>query len=217
MDMDEKVIIQPCLLQGDSDLSEETPLYKYFSVEGFLYLIEFKRLIFSRITTWPDAYEGSRFELFKKQPDFSKSSKDDFYGSCWSLQSEDERLYDDNDDMKKENYEAAKSWSKTMKATKIIDTIFMKRISFRYESEYRYICVLNESKEDKIISVEFDDLFDLIDEILVAPTTPLNKWISRTLYNISKSTGTRFSIDSVKWRFCRYSKLSTQMIQHDSF
>lgn len=239
--MDEKVIIQPCLLQDDSDLHEETPLYKYLSVEAFLYLIEFKRLIFSRITTWPDAYEGARFELFnkfRKHPEFSNYKKGDFYGSCWSLQSEDKRLYDDNDDMKENNYqaandelkrhgsapmwesyckyggvrikttldklnklfsnklqncrlfrgkvyyEAASSWSKTIKAPDIISTLFMKRIPFRYESEYRYILVLNESKGDKIILVEIDDLFDLLDEILIAPVTPPNKWKSQTLYNI---------------------------------
>ena len=81
--MDENVTIRSCLLQGDNDLHGETPLYKYLSVEAFLYLIEFKRLIFSRITTWPDAYEGVRFEFFnkfKKNPEYSKNKRDDFYG-----------------------------------------------------------------------------------------------------------------------------------------
>ena len=264
--MDENVTIRSCLLQGDNDLHGETPLYKYLSVEAFLYLIEFKRLIFSRITTWPDAYEGVRFESFnkfKKNPEYSKNKKDDFSGSCWSLQSEDKRLYDDNDDMKEKNYqaaidelkrngsaamwesyckyggvrikttldklnklfstklqncrlfrekvyyEAASSWSKTIKAPNIISALFMKRIPFRYESEYRYILVLNESK--KIISVEIDDLFDLIDEILFAPATPPNKWISRTLYNI----GVGISINPDRGeinikngeQFCRISQL----------
>ena len=264
--MDENVTIRSCLLQGDNDLHGETPLYKYLSVEAFLYLIEFKRLIFSRITTWPDAYEGVRFEFFnkfKKNPEYSKNKRDDFYGSCWSLQSEDKRLYDGNDDMKEKNYqaaidelkrngsaamwesyckyggvrikttldklnklfstklqncrlfrekvyyEAASSWSKTIKAPNIISALFMKRIPFRYESEYRYILVLNESK--KIISVEIDDLFDLIDEILFAPATPPNKWISPTLYNI----GVGISINPDRGeinikngeQFCRISQL----------
>ena len=268
--MDENVTIRSCLLQGDNDLHGETPLYKYLSVEAFLYLIEFKRLIFSRITTWPDAYEGVRFESFnkfKKNPEYSKNKKDDFYGSCWSLQSEDKRLYDDNDDMKEKNYqaaidelkrngsaamwesyckyggvrikttldklnklfstklqdfrlirgkayyEAASSWSKTIKTPNITSALFMKRIPFRYESEYRYILVLNESKKDKIISVEIDDIFDLIDEILVAPATPPNKWISRTLYNIGVGISINpdregISINSKNGnQFCKISQL----------
>lgn len=43
-------MINPCLFEGEKDIPESTPLYKYLSVEAFLYLIEFERLTFSQTT-----------------------------------------------------------------------------------------------------------------------------------------------------------------------
>jgi hypothetical protein len=95
--MSKKGFIEPCLLKGD-DLPGETPLYQYLSIEKFLYLMVWKRLTFSRITSWPDAYEGFRLDFFKRflrVPEFADNKKGDFYGSCWSLQTEDICLFKD--------------------------------------------------------------------------------------------------------------------------
>lgn len=85
------------MLQGDDDLPHNTPLYKYLSIEAFLYLCHFKRLAFSRFISWPDAYEGFRYQLlkqYKNDPRFAEITKDDFWGCCWTLQTGDSRLYD---------------------------------------------------------------------------------------------------------------------------
>jgi len=88
--MNDSLQIKPCLLEGEDDLPENTPLYKYLPIEAFLYLYEFERINFTRITDWPDAYEGSRFEFFsnaKKDQRYSNRNTDEFYGSWWTLQS----------------------------------------------------------------------------------------------------------------------------------
>ena len=228
------------MLKGESDLPADTAIYKYLSIEAFLYLIKFQRLTFSRITNWSDAYEGSRFEFFKKAKNdqqFSKKRKDDFYACCWTLQTEDLCLYENTDEHKKaleelqrsgsasmwegycknggvrvkttlgkmdallQNklknsdifkmfrgrvyYEPSTSWDKTSKISDLISTLFMKRVPFRHEAEYRYILVLNETVKEPVISVMIDDLYNFFDEILISPATNSKKWITRTLYNIS--------------------------------
>ncbi|MEW6659160.1 MAG: hypothetical protein AB1424_10910 [Thermodesulfobacteriota bacterium] len=256
--MPEKGIIEPCLLKGE-DLPGETPLYQYLSIEKFLYLRVWKRVTFSRITSWLDAYEGFRFDYFNKflsVPEFADNKNDDFFGSCWSLQNEDICLFVDSreyeaalEELKKEG--SASMWEAYCRyggvrikttinklnelfATKLseckllrrgkvyyepkeiyntiegISTFFAKPISFRHESEYRYILLPNKPKDEKLIYFEIGDLFHLIDEILVAPATKANKWISRTLYNI----GVGISIaphreENVKngKQFCRISQL----------
>lgn len=258
--MPKRVLIEPCLLRG-GDLPGETSIYKYLSIETFLYLMAFKRLTFSRITSWPDAYEGFRFEFFSRalnDKKFEKNKKDDFFGSCWTLQSEEPCLFEDHREYEsaieelKENGSASmwESYCKfggvrimttldklnnlfstnlqnckvinrgkvhyepkaiySIEAHNLISTFFTKQISFRHESEYRYILVLNEPKEEGLLYVEIDNLFDFLDEILVAPAKRANKWVIRTLYNI----GVGISIAphrgaNVKngTQFCRISQL----------
>ena len=258
------MVINSCLLQGEEDLPSETPIYKYLSIEAFLYLLEFRRITFSRITNWPDAYEGSRFEFFKKikqNQQFAEKEKDDFYGSCWSIQTEQSCFYENPSehqnailelqkngsasmwesyckkggvrvkttlgkmnsllDIKldkiaifrgKVYYEPETSWNKTIKSEELITTLLMKRISFRHEAEYRYILVPEEKKQESIITVEVDDLFDFFEEILIGPATTSTKWVTRTLYNIAVS----LSVDPKRpgttnrrngMQFCKISQL----------
>jgi hypothetical protein len=231
--------IEPYLLKGEEDLPDETPLYNYMKIEEFLHLIEFKRLIFSKITSWPDSFEGFLFEFFKKfenDPLLKDNKKDDFYGSCWSLQTEDICLFRNDREYQAALQEIRETGSASMWETycknggvrikttlsklnklffkklsdpklikrgevhyepkvilniepqNLISTFFTKKVSFRHESEYRYILIPNKLENGKLIYVEIDDLFDLIDEIMVAPAIKANKWISRTLYNICVDT-----------------------------
>ena len=253
--------IEPYLLRGDDDLPDETPLYNYMKIEEFLHLIEFKRLIFSRITSWPDSYEGFLFEFFKRvqnDPLLKDNKKDDFYGSCWSLQTENICLFRNDREYQSALKEIRESGSASMwesycknggvrikttlgnlnklflkelseckliergkvlyepegiwtiESADLISTFFTKRISFRHESEYRYILIPNEYPKGKLIYVAIDDLFDLIDEIMVAPAIRANKWISRTLYNIgvgiSISPGRPANEKNGK-QFCKISQL----------
>lgn len=257
------MVISPCLLQSEKDLPSETPIYKYLSIEAFLYLLEFRRVTFSRITNWPDAYEGTRFEFFKKIKNghqFVDKGKKDFYASCWSLQTEELCLYDNPgehqnaiDELQKNGsasmwesycknggvrvkttlgkmnnllgakldniaifrgkvyYEPESSWNKTIKSDELITTLFMKRVSFRHEAEYRYILVPVGKIQEPIITVVLDDLFDFFEEILISPATSTTKWVTRTLYNIAvgisvdpKRLGTNHKNGK---QFCKISQL----------
>jgi hypothetical protein len=103
-----------------------------------------------------------------------------------------------------------------------ISTLFTKRISFRHESEYRYILLPNESKKDKFIYLEIGnlgDLFNLIDEILVSPATSANKWISRTIYKYGVdrfNSPERGENDKNGKQFCRISKLYSSISEDTS-
>ncbi|MGE5444933.1 MAG: DUF2971 domain-containing protein [Ignavibacteriales bacterium] len=211
-----------------------------------------------------DAFEGYGYEFFKKATkDHQLANKDDFYGSCWSLQSEEKSLYEDVkeyelaiEELESEGsasmwesycrnggvrikttvgkinnllsdylegfniyrgrvfYEPASSWKKTKESYRnrdVVLTFFLKRISFRYESEYRYIIVPNKHIKENIVSVLINNiLYDFIDEILVSPATTSNKWISRTLYNIGiRIPPPSSGLNSAKngKQFCRISQL----------
>ena len=112
-------------------------------------------------------------------------------------------------------YEPEGVW--TVESTDLASTFFTKRISFRHESEYRYILIPNEARKGKFIYVGIDNLFDFIDEIMVAPALKANKWISRTLYNI----GVGISISPEQpanekngRRFCKISQLYGQISEN---
>ena len=254
-------MINPCIFEGETDITESTPLYKYWSIESFLYLTEFKHLRFCRITSWPDAYEGFRYEFLKKVKKCNElASKDDLYGSCWSLQSGEKSLYKKDEGYKlaieeleseglapmwesycknggvrikttvekmnnllseklgafkiyrgKVFYEPASSWEETLKESTcdlLISTLFMKRITFRYETEYRYIIEPNKPLAENVITVPINNLYDFIDEILVSPATASNKWVSKTLYKIGYKIVPPPGLNTKDEKpFCRISQL----------
>lgn len=234
--MNEDASSTPCLFTNEEDLPPSTALYRYMSTEAFLYLMVFQRMMISKITDWPDSFEGTRFEFLKKIKDneFSHNSKDDFYASCWTLQTEERCLYESEEQFEaaqeelsrngsaamwesycknggvrikttlgkidqllstelhnwnifrgKVYYEPSKSWTMTIHASSIIKTLLHKRVSFRSESEYRFILISENTKNLSKISIPIGDLFEFLDEILIAPATSSNKWLSRTLYNIA--------------------------------
>lgn len=255
--------IESCLFSNETELPDETPIYKYLSIEAFLFLIEFNYLTFSRISKWPDHYEGARFEFFKEMKvkhKFSKKNKNDFFGSCWTLQAEESCLYEDPkdyqnaiDELQKNGsasmwdsfcknggvrikttlgkmntlleanlnrisifrgrvfYEPEKSWGKTLCSSDLISKLFMKRVSFRHEAEYRYILVPNGKIKKPNIIVPIKDLFDFFDEILICPATASSKWITRTLYNIAVGISIRPGYSGTNYKngkqFCRISQL----------
>jgi hypothetical protein len=261
--------IDVCLFTGEIDLSEDAPLYKYLSTEAFLHLIEFRRLMFSRITGWPDSFEGSRFTFLSNTnmlTDFPGRTKDDFFAMCWSLQTEDPRLFTNSVDHKravqeiqnngsaamwesycrnggvriattigkldnliksKANecavhrgrvyYEPTDSWTRTINAPTLVSTLLHKRVSFRYENEYRYILVPDRTTLDPFVTVEVDSIYQFLDEILVSPATSGNKWVSRALYHvgvdltINRENNNANSKDG--HQFCRISQLYSTIPQ----
>lgn len=247
---------------GSGALPAESILYKYLSVEGFLYLLGFQRLLFQSITQWPDAYEGSRYEFLrsaKNVQDLASKARNSYLGSCWTLQRDDPRLHKTNDEFAKANaelekqgsaamwesycknggvriattlgkltsllsrslepgklyhgsvcYEAEASWSQTLRNSDVVCTLFVKRIAFRHESEYRFIYIPTVSERGGL-TVKFEDFFDFVDEVLIAPANENRRWVARTIYNIaaSESIGPNRPGSNFKngKKFCRISKL----------
>lgn len=109
--------VKVSLCENETDLPDDTPLYKYLSTDSFLHFVEFNRLLFTRIISWPDSYEGSRYTLLSKvheQTEFPGRSKDDFYAMCWSLQIDDPRLFKDATDYEKAVQELQRNGSAAM-------------------------------------------------------------------------------------------------------
>jgi hypothetical protein len=80
-------------------LSEDTFVYKYMSLDSFLFVLTSSDLLFQRVRNWPDRYEGFWFEFCIKNGILkSDSIVDNYYGSCWCLQKEDERFFDKLED-----------------------------------------------------------------------------------------------------------------------
>jgi hypothetical protein len=169
--------IQVALLNGDHDLREDTPLYKYLSIKSFMDLIKFGRLSISRMISWSDKYEGVRFEYLQqfreKYPDFSGIKKDDFFGSCWTLQTEDACLHENHkehrfalDDLQKDG--SASMWEaycnsggvriKTTigKIDALLETICDKFIIFRGKVNYEASAIWKKiANSDPLVSTLF--------------------------------------------------------------
>jgi hypothetical protein len=76
-------------------LPETTPIYKYMSVASFLHFFTNQSLVLQSIRNWPDAAEGGRFEFLKMHGLIrSDSEPKDYLGTCWTLQNDDQRLFD---------------------------------------------------------------------------------------------------------------------------
>lgn len=81
-------------------------------------------------------------------------------------------------------YEPEGSWKKTLESKKLIDKLFIKRISFRHESEYRFILIPKHSlNRTERLHIPISDMYDFIDEITINPATKDREWISRMLYH----------------------------------
>ncbi len=109
-------------------------------------------------------------------------------------------------------YEPAEEWTITINAPSLIATLLHKRVSFRSESEYRFILVPDNEVNQSRATLYINDLYDFLDEILVSPATTSNKWLSRTLYNIAVKLSTKYpertSINIKNGhKFCRISQL----------
>ncbi len=259
----ESINITECLFGEEESISLSTPIYRYLSLESFLFLLESKRISFSKIKNWPDSFEGSHFDFMSqlRKEKHAKHNVREFYASCWTLQEEPRVLYSTEREYKNavdelnqhgsaamwqsycQNggvrikttvgkfidlcqeypsgytlyygpvyYAAANSFTKTIKAPDQIYTLLHKRVSFRYESEYRFILITDSERDHSIVTVQTGDLFDFIDEILVSPATESEEWIARTIYHMSVD----ITIDYPKRtdvnakdgkRFCRISQL----------
>ena len=244
-------------------ISGDTPIFKYFSIEGFYFLLFYKKLMFSKLSTWPDAFEGARFNFFKKiksDDKYSAKSMNNFFGCPWTLQTEESVLYQNSDEHKKSEeelyesgsasmwetycknggvrikttinkvkdlvsktdnnctlhndkvtYEPSGYWGKSIKSPDLISMLFVKRVSFRHESEYRFIIVTEEETLENQIFIKIDDLFGFVDEFLISPATPNNVWISRMLYHYAASITNKPEIIGTnrKWgnQYCKISNL----------
>lgn len=77
------------------NLSAETPIYRYMAINAFLHFFMNRSLVLHKVCSRPDFFEGKRFEFFKKHQLLdTRHSPDDYFGSSWSLQQDDQRLFD---------------------------------------------------------------------------------------------------------------------------
>lgn len=82
------------------ELGKDTPLYRYFCRKTFEKFIEDRELWFSKISSWDDKQEGLRTMAMRvKLPghELANSPLCQFYGSCWSLQTEDDVKFEKED------------------------------------------------------------------------------------------------------------------------
>jgi hypothetical protein len=255
--------METCIIGENRDLQTETPIYKYLSMEAFLFLLRYKTRLFSKLSSWPDAFEGARFEFFKQiknEDEYSNKTTDYFFGSSWTLQTENSCFYEDPDEHKKAEEELCKSgsasmwenyckngglrikttigkieailnqqandykcykgevhyepsgyWKKTLSTSGLISKLFIKRVSFRHESEYRFILVANENKKTNQLFFDIGRPYDFVDEFLVSPAISNNVWIARMLYHYAVSTSISPDIVGTNHKngeqYCRISNL----------
>ena len=96
---------------GDTELGENTPLYHYLSTDRFISLLGLKKIWLKQITKWDDFREGAyhKYKQYTNQShELANRHLNDFYGSCWSLQVEDHRLYSDEAEFTLANDELAR-------------------------------------------------------------------------------------------------------------
>ncbi len=259
--------MEVCLFQDEQDLDKNTPIYKYMSMEKFLFLIKYQKVMFSKVTSWPDAYEGARFNFLRKvhrDDKYSNKSKDHFFGSSWSLQTENSCLYRDGEEWQKsedelqqsgsasmwesyckqggvrirttigkmENilngqiegfdacrgivqYEPSGCWNKTLSSSGLVSKLFIKRVSFRHESEYRFILVAEKEDSEDRVFFNIGSIFDFVDEFLISPAVKSDVWISRLLYQYAVSISFPPSISGTNVKdgreYCRISDLYGQI------
>lgn len=85
--------IIPILLKDRGDYPEETPIYKYLSVDKFLYLLIRRELYIGQIKNWPDSFEGTKFDLLQRIHNSSSVALEDIFASCWTLERDYRELY----------------------------------------------------------------------------------------------------------------------------
>ncbi len=80
---------------NEAELPGSTPVYRYLSTEAFLFFIEYKRIMVTKISEWPDSYEGSVFEFLNRARKNESTGIDinNVFASCWSLQTEERCLF----------------------------------------------------------------------------------------------------------------------------
>ena len=71
---------------GKSDIPLETKIFKYYTIESFLFLIESNALLFQPIEYWKDIAEGSLYGVLKRNGyPGTGEEKIRLFGSCWTL------------------------------------------------------------------------------------------------------------------------------------
>lgn len=249
-----------CMITDNSLISERDVIYRYLDVESYLYLIQYRRFPVTRIIAWPDSFEGTKYEFLKNARHVPSVDKERIFASCWSLQTEDRRLYQTDRAFSralaeverngsasmwstycprggvrlkttvekilalaekvanlhlvhhgKVYYEAADEWGESFQRPNPLEALLHKRISFRHETEYRFIFEGPDPSSERYF-IPVDDFYDTFDEVLVAPSVPAMRWLSRTIYNLSVKHTIHFpdrtTVNSKRGKqYCRISQL----------
>lgn len=84
---------------NDNETNNDMPIYRYYNLESFMYLIGSRRLRFSRITEWPDKFEGINYtnseKIINNNPEINL---DNIWGSCWTQEVDIRECHSREDD-----------------------------------------------------------------------------------------------------------------------
>ncbi|EOW9210641.1 TPA: DUF2971 domain-containing protein [Vibrio cholerae] len=82
---------------ADEGVSDSTIIYRYYSFEAFVNLIEMEALTFAKVSTWEDPWENilSNYDLnFDGKVSAPLYSADQyFFGQCWTLKEESDAMW----------------------------------------------------------------------------------------------------------------------------
>ena len=87
-----------CKLRLGENIKQDYFVYRYFSIESFIYLLESKKLTFTHVNEWDDPWENILSNSITEKDDgtFEKSiykASDYIYGQCWTRKEESDAMW----------------------------------------------------------------------------------------------------------------------------
>ena len=87
-----------CKLRLGENINQDSFVYRYFSIESFIYLLESNNLTFTHVTEWDDPWENILSNSITEKNDgtFEKAiykASDYIYGQCWTRKEESDAMW----------------------------------------------------------------------------------------------------------------------------
>lgn len=97
-----------------TEISDDAPLYRYYDLPSFLYLMASRRLRLSKISKWPDKFEGTSYKFSSRVYRHNELSCDCFWGSCWTQDVDVRECHRNNESYNRANAELKENGSAAM-------------------------------------------------------------------------------------------------------
>jgi len=99
-------------------LEDDNFIYKYMSLDSFLFTLTSAVMLFQKVKNWPDRSEGYLFEFCKRNGiKRSEYSLDDYSGSCWTRHTENSSSFENESHFQDFQEEVLANGSATMWAS----------------------------------------------------------------------------------------------------